>query len=167
MEWRHRGTPPPQIIPSAKIRWKSSLLNFGGSRAYPPHWFSSKGPNNHRGVLLISTGVIEGYFVGKPKRGISPSGSCCCTTIPRTTEHLKPRRNCLDHPPYSPDLAPSEYHVYAELKNNWSIAIFRPTLRSLLPRRPGLTDKDLNYFFEWLKKVRAKKCFELRGECVE
>jgi len=26
-------------------------------------------------------------------------------------------------------------------KNNWKVAIFRPTRRSLLPRRPGWTDK--------------------------
>jgi len=27
----------PQKIPSAKIRWKSSCLNFLGSRWHPPH----------------------------------------------------------------------------------------------------------------------------------
>ena len=39
-------------------------------------------------------------------------------------------------------------------KNNSKVAIFRPTRRSLLPRRPGWTDKFLN-FFEWLAKVRV------------
>ena len=38
-------------------------------------------------------------------------------------------------------------------KNNWKVAIFRPTRRSLLPRRPGWTDSLLNFFFfEWLAK---------------
>ena len=32
-------------------------------------------------------------------------------------------------------------------KNNWKFAIFRPMRRSLLPRRPGWTDKLLNFFF--------------------
>jgi len=55
---------------------------------------------------------------------------------------------CLDHPPYSLDLAPSEYHLFPGLKkkNNWT-AIFR------LTRRPGWTDNFLN--FEWLVKVRV------------
>jgi len=35
---------------------------------HPPHWLSSKGPNYQRGVLLISAGVIEGHFEGKPPR---------------------------------------------------------------------------------------------------
>ena len=61
MEWRHSGFPRPQKIPSANIRWKSSRLEFLGSRRYPPHCLSSKGPNYQRGVLLISAGAIEGY----------------------------------------------------------------------------------------------------------
>ena len=32
-------------------------------------------------------------------------------------------------------------------KNNWKVAIFRPTWRSLLPRRPGWTDNLLNCFW--------------------
>ena len=56
---------PSQKIPSAKIRWKSSRLDFLGSRRHPPHWLSSKGPNYQRGVLLISAGAIEGQFEGK------------------------------------------------------------------------------------------------------
>jgi len=54
--------PAPIKIPSAKIRWKISRLDFLGSRRHPPHRLSSKGPNYQRGVLLISAGAIEGHF---------------------------------------------------------------------------------------------------------
>ena len=55
---------------------------------------------------------------------------------------------CLYNPPYSLDLAPSDYHLFAGLKkNNWKVAIFRPTRRSLLPRRPGWTDNLLTFFW--------------------
>jgi hypothetical protein len=40
-------------------------------------------------------------------------------------------------PTYFPDLAPSEYHLCSGPKNNWKFAIFHPTRRSMLPRRPG------------------------------
>jgi len=41
-------------------------------------------------------------------------------------------------------------------KNSWKVAIFRPTRRSLLPRRPGWKDRQSSdFFFEWLAKVRA------------
>jgi len=68
MEWRHIGSPSPKKTPSAKIRWKSSRLDFSGSRRHPPHSLSSKVPNYQRGVLLISAGAIEGHFEGKTPR---------------------------------------------------------------------------------------------------
>ena len=33
-------------------------------------------------------------------------------------------------------------------KNDWKVAIIRPTSMSLLPRRPGWTDKFRIFFFE-------------------
>ena len=48
---------------------------------------------------------------------------------------------CLDNPPYSPDLATSDYHLFPGLKKKQlNVAIFRPT------RRPGWTDNILNFF---------------------
>ena len=126
-------------IQSAKIRWKSCRLNFLGSRRHPPHWLSSKGPKYQRRVLLISASVIEGHFEGKkPCAGRSLLGSCSCTTMPRLTGHLQPRRNCptlfsgsgpVGLPPFP----------WTE-KRSWKVAIFLPTRRSLLPRRPGWTE---------------------------
>jgi len=37
-------------------------------------------------------------------------------------------------------------------QNNWKVAIFRPTRRSLLPRRPGWTDNFMNLFLSGLQK---------------
>jgi histone-lysine N-methyltransferase SETMAR len=62
--------------------------------------------------------------------------------------------HCLDHPPYSTELAPSDYHLFPRLKNQLKGHHFLPTRRSLLPRRHGWTDIILN-FFEWLAKVRS------------
>jgi hypothetical protein len=58
----------------------------------------------------------------------------------------------LDYPRYSPDLTPSDNHLFPGLKNNnWKIAIFRPTWRSLLPQRPGWTGKHSEFLF-WLAR---------------
>jgi histone-lysine N-methyltransferase SETMAR len=32
--------------------------------------------------------------------------------------------HCLDHPPYSPDLAPSDYHLFPRLKKQWKVRHF-------------------------------------------
>ena len=178
MEWRHSGSPLLQKIRTAKIRWKNSRLDFLGSRRHPPHWLPSKGPNYQRGVLLISAGAIEGHFERKTHAaGSSPSGSCSCTTMSRLSGHLQPRRNwptcasnvLITHPILP--IWPRRTTICSlDWKNNWKFAIFRPTRRLLLPRRPVWTDSLLNFFFSsGLQKLeqRAKKCIELRGEYVE
>jgi hypothetical protein len=52
---------------------------------------------------------------------------------------------CLHHPPYSSDLALSDY-PWTE-KNNWKVANSPPTQRSLLPQRPDCMDNILNIFW--------------------
>jgi len=76
---------------------------------------------------------------------------------------------CRDHPPYSPDVAPSDYHLFPGLKKQLKSRHFFPTRRLFLPRRPGWTDNFLNFFLIGLHELeqRTKKCIELRGEYVE
>ena len=86
----------PQRIPSAKVRWKSSRLDFLGSRRHLPHLLFSKRPNYQRGVLLISAGAIEGHFEGKTQAaGRSPNGSWSCTTMPRAPGTCNPEETGL------------------------------------------------------------------------
>ena len=94
MEWRHSASPRPKKIPIAKIRWKSSRLDFLGG--------------DQDGILLIDylpngqTINAEYYsfllvqlkdILKENAAGRSPRGSCSCTTILRLTGHLQPRRN--------------------------------------------------------------------------
>ena len=43
-------------------------------------------------------------------------------------------------------------------KNNWKVTIFRPTRRSLLPRRPGWMGNLLNFFLSGLQKLEFGRC---------
>ena len=159
MEWQHSGSPRPK-----KFRVKNPLENFSprffGIKRHPPRWLSSKGPNYQCRILLISLGAIEGHFEWKTPLEIH-QGSLVLTRQCPAYRALATQKKlaqlcfqCLDDPPYSPDLASSEYHLFPGLKNELKIAIFRPTRRSLLPRRPCLTENFLN-FFELLAKVGA------------
>jgi len=91
----------------------------------------------------------------------SPMGSCSCMTILRLIGRLQPRRNWPTWLPvsWSPTLFSGSGPIRLppvpwNEKNNWKVAIFCPTWRSVLPWRPGWMDNLLN-FFEWLAKVRA------------
>jgi histone-lysine N-methyltransferase SETMAR len=73
---------------------------------------------------------------------------------------------CLDHPPYSPELVLSDYHLYPGLKKLKG-RHFCPTCRSLLQQRPGWMDHILNLSGFQKLEQRARKCIVLRGEHVE
>jgi hypothetical protein len=117
----HLVLPPKN--PSAKILWKSSRLEFLGSRRYPPHWLSYKGPNYQRGVLLISAGENEGHFEETtPRRGKVTYGGLFLHNS-RAHRALATQKKLaylgfqfLDHPPYSPDLATLDYYLFPGLK---------------------------------------------------
>ena len=163
----------PQKIPSAKICWKISRLDFLGLRGHPPHWLSSKGSNYQRGVLLISAGAIEWRFE-ENAAGMSPRVSC--STMPNSPGTCNSEETDLPGLPvsWSPSLfsrsgpAGMPPVTWTE-KNNWKFAICRLMRSSLLPRRPGWSDKLLNLFLSGLQKLeqRGKKFVEFRGEYVE
>jgi len=75
---------------------------------------------------------------------------------------------CLDHPPYSPDLAPSDYHLFPGQKQLKSCHFSSDTeviaaMETWLDRQPS------EIFLNGLQKLeqQAKICIELRGEYVE
>ena len=165
----------PQKIPSVKIRWKSSCLDYLGSRRHPPHWLSSKGPNYQRGELLISAGEIERHFEGKTPW----EGHHGCLVL---------ARRCHD----SPGTWNQEETGLFGLPVSWSLTIFSgcrpvglppvPWTEKTIERSPffvrrgghcyrgGLVEwKTFWIFLRGLQTLqqRAKKCIELRGEYVE
>ena len=114
---------------------------------------SSKGPNYQRGVLFISAGAIEEHFEEKMPPEVHQGVLFLHNNAPVHWALATQKKlaylgfQCLDHPPYSPDLARQSTTCSLDWKNNWKVAIFRLTRRSLLPPRPGWTDKLLNFFF--------------------
>jgi len=160
---------PAPNISESKIRWEISRLDFLRLRRHPPHWISSKGPNYQRGVLLISAGAIEGKMPLEGRQG-------CLVLHNNAPAHqaLATRKNLgfqyIDHLPYSPYLAPSDYRLFPGLKKT----IERPpffVIRGCHCRHGDLVGRTnfLIFFLVGLQKLeqRAKKCTELRGEYVE
>jgi len=76
---------------------------------------------------------------------------------------------CLDHPPYSPDLAPSDYHLFPELKKQWKGRHFSSDAEVIAAAKTWLDGQASDFFLSGLRKLekRAKKCIELHGEYVE
>jgi len=73
--------------------------------------------------------------------------------------------HCLDHPPYSPDLAPSKYHLFPGLKKQLKGCHFSSEAEVIAAAETWLDGQPSEFFFSSLQKLeqRAKKCIELRG----
>jgi len=77
---------------------------------------------------------------------------------------------CLDHPNYSPDLAPSDYHLFPGLKKQLKGRHFSSYAKVIAVAETWLDGQPSDFFFlSAIQKLqqRAKKCIELCGEFVE
>jgi len=106
--------------------------------------------------------------------GISQCVSCSCTTTPLLTGHLQPRRNwstCASSI-WSPTLfsgsGPVGLPPVPWTEKQLKIHHFFSTWKSLLPRRPGWTDKFLNFSLSGFQTLehRSKECIELHGDMM-
>jgi len=124
MEWWQYGWPPPQKIPSAKIRWKILASIFWDQDGILLIDYLPKGQTNnaqyYSSLLVKLKELLKEKRRGKVTKGVlflhdnTPAHRALATQ--KKLAYLG--FQCLDHPPYSPDLAPSDYHLFPGLKNN-------------------------------------------------
>ena len=76
---------------------------------------------------------------------------------------------CLDHPPYSPDLAPSDYQLFSGLKKQLKGYHFLSNVEVIAAEETWLDGQTSEFFLSGLQKLqqRVKKRIELRVEYVE
>ena len=75
----------------------------------------------------------------------------------------------LDHPPYSPDLAPSDYHLFPALKEHLSGQRFVNDEEVTEAVNRFLHDAEKNWYDAGINKlvVRLQKCVDRNGDYVE
>jgi len=66
-----------------------------------------------------------------------------------------PGFQCLDHPPYSPDLTPSDYHLHPGPKKQLKGRHFSSDAEVIAAVETWLDGQPSELFFEWLAKIRA------------
>ena len=73
---------------------------------------------------------------------------------------------CLDHPPYSPDLAPSDYHLFHALKKTIENSPFFVDSEVIAAADTWLDGQPSEFFLSGLQMLEqwARKCTELCGE---
>ena len=142
-------------IPSAKIRWKTSRLDFLGSRRHPPHWLSSKGRNYQRRALFISGWCNWKIFFKEKRRGnvtkwvlflhnLAPAHWALALQMKLAYLDFK----CLWSPTLFSVSGPAGLPPVPRIEKKLKVRHFRPTRSLLLPRMSGWTDIFL--IFVWV-----------------
>jgi len=75
----------------------------------------------------------------------------------------------LDHPPYSLDLALSDYHLFPGLKKQMKCGHFSSDAEVIAAAETWLDRPSIFFLLSGSQKLeqRAKKCIELSWECVQ
>jgi len=177
MEWRHSGSPRP---PTKNSECKNPLEKFS------PRCF---------GIKTASSSLIIFQMARLPTWSITDLCWCNWRTCWRknaagghqgflflqenapahralATQKKLAYLGCqyLDHPPYSPDLAPSDYHLFPGLRKQMKGRHFSSYEETIAAAETWLDGQPSDIFFlSGLQQLgqRAKKCTELRGEYVE
>jgi len=161
LEWRHSSSPRPQ-----KSECKNPLEKFS------PRFFG-----NQYGILLIhcppkgQTINAEYYssllvqlkdILKEKRRGKFTKGVLFLHDNAPVHRALATQKKLaylgfqyLDHPPYSPDLAPSDYHLFRGLKKQWECRHFSSDVEVIAAAEAWLDGQPSAFFFEWLAKVTA------------
>jgi len=177
MEWRHSSSPHPKKFRVQKSTAKVLTSIFWDQDGILLTDYLPKGQTinmEYYSSLLVQ---LKDILKEKCRRaGRSPRGSCYCTTMPRLTGHMQPRRNwpvwasnvLLTHPilhiwPCQPTTC------YLDWKKQLKGHHFLSDVEVIAVAETWLDGQPSEFFLSGLQKLeqRAKKCIELCVEYVE
>ena len=113
---------------------------------------------------LCWSGAIEGHFEGKTPRcgkvtkevlflhDNAPAHRALATHKKLASLGFQ----CLDHPPYSPDLVPLDYHVFPWLRKQLKDRHISSNVEVIAAVEAWLNEKPSKFFLKLLAEVRAK-----------
>ena len=92
MEWRHSGSPRPKNFRVQKFAENFSPRFLGIKTTSSSFIILQRAELSTRSITHLCWCNLR-TFLRKNAMGMSPRLSCSCTTMPRLTSHLQPRRN--------------------------------------------------------------------------
>ena len=175
MEWKHVTSPRTKKFKSTRSPRKVMATIFWDSKGvihvdYLPHGTTMNG-EYYANLLKQVRQSIKDKRRGKIRRGILLHQDNAPIHTSRVA--MEAVRECgyelLPHPPYSPDLAPSDFHLFPRLKKHIRGRRFQDDDELTTAVEGFLGDQDVEFFRsginDWL--TRWEKCVNVEGDYVE
>lgn len=175
MQWKRKGSPPPlkaKTTPSAGKVMATVFWDFKG--ILHVDFLHTQKTINAQYYSNLLTQDVKTAIRGKRRKSQSSVSFLQDNARPHTAaltcgtlENLK--WNVLPHPAYSPDLAPSDFHLFGPLKEFLGGKKFQTNDAVEDAVRSWMDDQPKHFFESGIKSLpkRWRKCVELRGEYVE
>jgi histone-lysine N-methyltransferase SETMAR len=175
MQWKHPDSPTPVKFRTQKTAGKIMCTIFWDTHGpilidYMPHKVTITGPY-YADLLHKLRDAIK-----KKRRGM-------ITSIPLLLHDNAPAHTskvaraalaecgfeCLSHPPYSPDLAPSDFHLFPNLKKHLRGKRFSNNEELKLETEQWLSDQNEDFYSLGVEKLRERyhSCIAKQGSYVE
>jgi len=172
MEWWHNGSPWPKKFQVQKSTGKALALIFWDQDGILLTDYLPKGHTinveYYLSLLVQLKDILKEKCHGKVTKGVlflhdnAPAHQALAT-------HKKLAFQRLHHPPYSPDLPPSDYHLFPGLKKQLKGCHFSSDVEIIAAAETWLDGQPSEFFLSGLQKLeqQAKKCIELHWEFAE
>lgn len=173
--WKGPGSPTPKIMKNSRTMKKLMLIAFFDGNGMIYHHYVNRGQTiNSDYFIKICKDMLQKLKRKRLKRiaahPILHFDNASCHKSEKTTEFFKKKKiKILEHPPYSPDLAPCDFGLF-------------PRLKKYLRGKVFTNDKDLkDAVSAYLKSIpksvfekiynswesRWQKCISVDGEYFE
>jgi len=175
MEWRHSSSPCPKKFRVQKSTGKVLASIFWDQDGILLFDYLPKGQTinaeYYASLLVQLNDIMKEKHHGKVTKGVLFLHDNDLSS-PGTWTHNKLAYldfQCLDHPPYSPDPAPSDYRLFPGLKKQLKGRHFSSDREVVAAMETWLEGQPSEIFLSGLQKLeqQAKKCIELCGEYDE
>jgi histone-lysine N-methyltransferase SETMAR len=175
MQWKHKDSPPPKKFrtqPSAGKIMASIFWDCQGLLLidYMPHKTTITGQYYAQLMGKLKEAIKEKRR-GKLSKGILLLHDNA--PVHKSKVAQAAIRECgfeqLNHPPYSPDLAPSDYYLFRQLKSNLRGQRFADDEELKSATETWFEEQSEKFYFSGISSLKEKwsKCVEVEGDYIE
>lgn len=175
MQWGHTGSPKPKKTRQSFSTRKIMVTVFWDAKGILLVDFMERGTTITSAVYCETLKRLRRAIQNK-RRGLLASGvvfvhdNARPHTAQRTSQLLtKFKWDVFDHPPYSPDLAPSDFHLFPYMKRWLASRRFANDGELQNAVTGWLRSQAADFYAEGISKTvkRYDKCLNLFGDYVE